>query len=207
MLGTFFVIVTLLLLQSHAYAVNSNNSFSKSSEINSVRDSLQSREWALQLAVSDLLDIKNIAGQINLKKHFSNRFALRLGLNVTFKYIENDGNKSFSRTDLGSDLFVQYYITPRKKFNFYALGGIQIKYAKYDNAISNDGNPDKLYNYGIGLGIGLEYFAFEALSLFSEYGANISYSRQIQINENSDEVYENIVFEDAPLSFGISLYF
>jgi hypothetical protein len=207
MLRTVFVMMTLLTFQSQANAVNSGNSFSKSSGINSVRDSLQLREWALQFAVSDLLDIKNIAGQINLKKHFSSKIALRLGLNVTFKYIENDGNKSFSRTDLGSDLFVQFYFTPKKKFIFYALGGIQIKYAKYDNAISNDGNPDKLYNYGIGLGIGVEYFAFEALSLFSEYGANISYSRQIQINENSDEVYENIVFEDAPLSFGISVYF
>lgn len=207
MLKTVFVIMTLLIFKSQAHAVNSGNSFPKSSGINSVIDSLQSREWALQFAVSDLLDIENIAGQINLKKHFSSKLALRLGLIVTFKYIENDGNKSFSRTDLGSDLFVQFYFTPKKRFNFYALGGIQFKYAKYDNAISNEGNPDEMYNYGIWLGIGVEYFASEALSLFSEYGANISYSRQVQINENSDVVYENVVFEDSPLSFGISFYF
>lgn len=202
-----FVILTFLIFQSQTFALDSTKSFPVSTGITKINDTLRSREWALQFAVSDLLDLKNIAGQINLKKHFSNKIALRLGLNVTFKYIETDDNKSFPRTDLGSDLLVQYYFSPKKQFNFYALGGIQFKYAKYDNAISNDGNPDKLYNYGIGIGIGVEYFAFEALSLFSEYGANISYSRQILINDNSDEAYEKVVFEDAPLSFGISFYF
>ena len=205
--STLLVMIALLIFQCQTYAFNPTKSDLKSHGMKSLSDTLQSREWALQFAVSDLLDIKNIAGQINLKKHFSIKFALRLGLNVTFKYVENEGSKSFSRTDLGTDLLVQYYVTPKKKFNFYALGGIQFKYAKYDNAISNDGNPDELYNYGIGLGMGVEYFAFEALSLFSEYGAVISYSRQIQINENSDESHESVVFEDAPLSFGISFYF
>lgn len=204
---TVFIIMTLMIFQSQTYALESTKSFPIPSVIKNSSDTIQTPDWALQLAVSDLLDIKNFAGQLNFKKHFSNKFALRVGLNVTFKFIENDGNKSFSRTDLGSDLFVQYYITPRKKFNFYALGGIQVKYAKYDNAISNDGNPDELYNYGLGIGFGVEYFATKTLSLFSEYGANLSFSRQIQINDNSEEVYENVVFEDAPLSFGFSFYF
>ena len=182
--------------------LNSYSSLSDSSEINIPNE--QSRT-AIQLAVSDFLTFKSLKVNLILKRQFTEELALRIGLYLNFKYTKCEGGSNNAYSGYGSNLLVQYYFITKKRFSAYVIGGLQYDYEEYDYDEIN--YPDKLYSYGIGGGMGAEYFFLSSMSLFAEFSTALAYEVQKKKFETGYESYGNVSFRNNSVSLGFSVYF
>ncbi len=162
-------------------------------------------KFAVQLAVSDFYTFKDLQTNLNLKKHFSEDLALRLGLYLNFKFSKGESGSNSAYSGYGSNLFLQYYFNPGRGFSSYLIGGLQYEYEEYD--YDDAEYPDELYSYGIVSGVGMEYFFIRSMSLFAEFSAVLAYEIEKENIDGNYDSYGNLRLKDNSVSIGLSFYF
>ena len=160
---------------------------------------------AAQLAVSDFYTLKNLQAIVNLKNHFSDNLALRIGLFIKFKFSKDESGNKSAYSGYGTNLLLQYYFVLNRNLRSYLVGGLQYEFEENDNLDAEQ--PDKLYSYGIVSGVGLEYFFISSMSLFTEFSAVLAYEIEKEKTESEYDSYGNVRLKDNSVSIGLSLYF
>jgi len=201
------LICTILLSAFSALPVNANDLSCTHVTANDTTEINRSGygKFALQLAASDFYTFKNIRANLNLKRHFNDNLALRLGLYANFKFSKGESGNNSSYSGYGTNLSIQYYFKPGSGISSYAIGGLQYDYE--ENDYNDAKHPDQLYSYGIMSGVGMEYFFIRSMSLFAEFSAVLAYEIEKEKIENEYESYGNVRLKDNSVSIGISFYF
>jgi hypothetical protein len=202
------IICTILLLSLSAIQaspIDLPNSKSSPGDSTEMKIPIEQDKIALQLAVSDFFTFKNLKINLNLKRRFSDELALRIGFYLNIKFTKSENGNTTAYSGYGSNLFVQYYFTSKKRLSSYVIGGLQYDYEEYD--YDDVEYPDELFSYGIGGGIGVEYFYLSSMSMFAEFSAVLAYEVEKKKLEEDYETYGTVRFRSNSVSFGLSVYF
>lgn len=149
-------------------------------------NSLAAGSWALMFSVTDNFTIAPFqGGGISLKRQFSERSAVRAGIDVALDSQESNRDLSVTQT-LTSDNYgfeleglYQRYTSPGKTINFYwgagAYGGYSdgSREARADSTLNRDDTSS--YNLGAVGALGVEFFAARSISLLAEYRGTVGY--------------------------------
>lgn len=189
-----------------------------SSKNNTVENSLHSGSWALQFAIGSNFTLHNFDGlSISLKRHFSSKFGLRLGLSGSYSNEESEEDTSINTANSKSfivNLIALYYLNPKKPFNMYLYSGGLYSYSygfyrSYENFSDNVS-----WNIGLLIGAGAEYFIFKEFSIFAEYSYKFTFGKMERRYDYYFDPYPETVekrnitdFSSDPAKFGISVYF
>ena len=162
--------------------------------------SLKKGSWSLQFRYNNKLGFESFkGGNISAKYHFTDKSALRFGVNLNSQ--NNSINAAF---DTGSDKYQYledrdlnminisiitdyvYYISTKNKFNLFLSGGtiFGVGYSK-ENRSNGSSIIDSTYNIsdnkanswsaGINLSFGVEWFVNHNFSIHGEYQTQLLY--------------------------------
>lgn len=186
-----------------------------------VDNSLHSGKWALQFAIGSNFTLYNFDGlSISLKRHFSSKFGLRLGLSGSYYNDETDldsvsyTSNTSNKKSVIINLIAFYYLNPNKPFNIYLYSGGLYSYS-YEFIKTYDQYYDyERWNTGLLIGAGAEYFIFKEFSIFAEYSYKFTFGELTSRNDYYFDPYPESVekrnitdFSSDPAKFGISVYF
>lgn len=182
-------------------------------------DCKEKKNYALQFAVSDNFNLSSFDGAtISLKKQFSEKGAIRLGLSMNFDTEDKDvdivgyynGESSiYTRTDKSSISYISvnsFYIFQFPKQNnltlYYGIGP-KFDYSKqnsknnydYENNDYIERETDlKSFGYGLSSIFGVEWNFYKNFALNAEYGLNMTYSTEKYTYTNK-KIYDSETVE------------
>jgi hypothetical protein len=176
-------------------------------------NSLEAGSWSLQFQITDQFGLQPFDGMmVSLKRHWSRRSALRLGVQVSAEGSSSTNSywQEVADTLLGSngqdadrsyqkftvDLSYLRYPWPGSQVNFFWGIGPLVSFSRDDRTETSDyssqGRVDhrSTHSYqrtwalgAVGL-VGVEWFLSKHFSFHSEYRASISYGRSISTTED-----------------------
>jgi hypothetical protein len=226
----------ILSLAAVIFFLNFSNVFSQDDSKWERDNSLKEGKWALQFAIDQNFSLTNFEGSIiSIKKQFSEKRAIRLGLSLSFE--NNNGTSShisgfdtIPDTDFkltGYSVYatptLMFYLNPRDAVNLYTGAGIILGGSYYWNeAMQNlpDGynyRYERSYSYGGGITglLGVEFFPIKNLSILAEYFASFQYNHY-----SGHTIYDvpgeysvhnsknnQFDFNGQQVNFGLSVYF
>ncbi|MFC1501831.1 hypothetical protein ACFL6A_00295 [bacterium] len=189
---------------------------------------------ALLFQINENFTLSDFQGAlISMKWHFSEKSAIRLGLNIggdfTFShenqsyYISDSSFHGLSKTedrniDIGLSVQYTWYVKRRTDVKFfYAIGPTFMYQSFYKDYSQVKYFPNKVpYKYGIGFifNMGVEFFLFKNVSLLVEYGLSASYWHEQWVTryESSEVLYsegviDSFAFSPLLVKFGVAFYF
>ncbi|MBS1513825.1 MAG: hypothetical protein JSS63_02260 [Bacteroidetes bacterium] len=221
----FLSFILLVLLYSNIYAQEKER-----------QNSLEAGKWALQFTIDQNFTLSNFEGSIaSVKKQFSPRSALRLGLSLDFgrsnskenDFIYNDTlNPQYSkRFYFSAFIYPTYliYVNPNSPVNLYFGGGFTLggSYRWHESEQSEEEGSyyawEKTYSYGGGITgtVGVEFFPIKNFSILAEYFVSLQYANEVSStvytspsNYQKREVTSDYVeFFGKRVNFGLAVYF
>lgn len=198
-------------------------------------NSLHAGAWALEYSIgSGFYD-----SEVNAKRHFSASSALRLGLSFSTESASEDRSLDTTLTiasihedsdvfSIRLDLVLQHYPNLSLPAQFYFGVGPFVQYydSKSDGRQEADPSFDISYDYsreqesftgGVTFGVGAEWFASRAFSLFTEYDLEGGYAKWKQTRTSDpDGAYTPLTDTDetsqwflrtGSARFGLGFYF
>lgn len=186
-----------------------SNAFAETGEVKEdARDNaLHPRSWSIQFQIDEGISLKQFDGMmISLKRHFTRRSALRVGIGLELSYddseedriylIDNDLGYNYINTmsrnaqTIELDILYCYYPKPGAFVNLYVGGGPLVRYSRQKSdqetkriEDAGDVHLDARMSYSGGwsggvLGtIGVEWFLVKRFSFHAEYRASVAYRR------------------------------
>jgi len=149
-------------------------------------NSLAAGSWALMFGIDSNFTLEPFeGGSLSLKRHFSDKSALRAGIDFGF-----GSSESNTETTLASEAIqdtysfaleglYQRYTSPGRTINFYwgagGYGGYtdRTSEATADSTLNRD--TSTAYNLGATGVLGVEFFASRAIGLHAEYRGSVGY--------------------------------
>lgn len=207
------VVATVMILATSAGASNQTE------------NSLDSGSWALQFRVTENFTLQSFEeGNFSVKRHFSAKSALRLGLgfNVSSQNDNNNSEAEYAGGGFELSAVYQRYINPESRANLYWGLGPLVDYSSSSSenrADANNWTKNESSNTLAGvLGVvGIEWFATREISLHAEYRGTTGYSRlwsKAERKTEGEEVQNSEKKRDrwflgggGTVLFGISVYF
>lgn len=198
-------------------------------------NSLRKGAWAMQFRISNNFTLSDFQGAvISIKRHQSDRSALRLGLSLDLNIEDGDETDYFFWNDtlvtaiLNSDRDKQYiqidlqylrYPNPEKSINlFFGFGPL----FRFSRAYSNDNLTNsrdvqknsihRKTTWAVGMSAltGVEWFILHYLSIHAEYAIEATYTRDTSYDQEINKIIghsDSGDFKSRNLLFGISAYF
>jgi hypothetical protein len=185
--------------------------------------------WALLFQIDDNFTIDPFQGAvISVKRHYSDRSALRLGLGLAFDMdeisstiSEMDTVKATSKSDGSSQFFrvdLQYvrYANPTAPVKLLFGGGPLVSFSNSDDERTTGTGSDTVESTAWVAGItglvGVEWFAASRISLHAEYGMELTYRHSTAKSTNSaqrtsEQTRKDGDFRSRGVLFGLSAYF
>jgi hypothetical protein len=202
------------------------------SQSTSYLDSLDGK-FALQFQINENFSLSNFQGSVlSGKYHFSNRDAIRLGLEINFGDSDSETlvnnldtnivDKSFEdNNNFGFTINSQYIHYIRGTDNISFFGGVGPYFKYYKSTRNRKLAVDEIENvmesenesYGIGLDllVGVEWWFHKYMSLSAEYGLKFSYQSSksnfkydYREGESEQKAY---IISGNHINFGITVYF
>lgn len=188
--------------------------------------------WAIQFEVG--FDFKLQAFEdytVSLKKHLSNKTALRLNMlfqntNANTDLIESDPGDTLDTYDNVHDvnttvsLNLMSYITPHSNIKAYwgtgPVGGYVFRKRESDNGSTFRFEKSTEWFIGLEGLLGAEWFPMDNLSFFAEYNARLFYGKEDREtnsrnasgeNSNRKTTIDNSGFSGDNAKLGIAVYF
>lgn len=197
--------------------------------------SLKAGSWSLQFGYNDNLSFNSFkGGNISAKYHYTDKSALRFGVDINSFHVDQDGMERNPQTDsitisngkmnqlnIGLTTDYLYYFSILKPVNLFISTGatVGIGFDNYTvlNTISGVDSVSstkyrKINNWFVGaeFSIGVEWFVTKNFSLHGEFITDITYQYRKDRN-NYSQYYESIskVIQLSPgrTLIGVSLYF
>ncbi len=201
------------------------------------KNSLIEGAWAMQFQIYGLVYLYPFQGTtISVKKHLTDRSAVRAGVGITFDISDESYNKdqlyyynyfkytsyeqhSYSLTVRGQYLF---YLFGSTDVNLFVGSGPEISYSWGKNEYDGDTASYVSRNISTGLGIsgviGVEWFATSSISFHAEYSTiakytRTDYKRELKYvntalkSEINSSNGDYFKFNPNSVMFGVSLYF
>jgi hypothetical protein len=189
------------------------------------KHSLQSGAWALQFGVNYLVSLTSFqGGLISVKKHFTPRSAVRLGVSASLttdditsvdRTIKDDTETDNVQIDTDRNqgslqVALQYlfYPTPAADIHTFFGVGPSVSYANTKDRpvkVTSLLEENQYYSvsgassnsWGLGLSglIGAEWFARRTISLHAEYGATFGYSHSSNTRDYTYIYYDKSQFD------------
>ncbi len=206
------ILILFLLFSIAPNLFSQQNSNSDSTTING----LYKGSWSMQFKINSSFTLGSFNGSnLALKYHFTKRSAIRFGITLKTRYMDNDydavydGKPDMTDEDIANsrdDLYVTfkplylfYPMTEKPVLLFLGIGPY-FQYGRYKNQYKRNRNnadtlvyisDENLTNYRYGLGVsfvgGVEIFVTKYLSLHAEYGSNFYYSYNEEKKEKNGE--------------------
>ncbi|MBU0710957.1 hypothetical protein KKA87_03400 [bacterium] len=198
---------------------------------------IQSKSKALQFSIEPDFQLGSFQGStISIKKHLSEKRALRYGISLTGgntisesnrKIITNDSLNLKNNSDNSSYSFTlmsQYliYKSTRYSYLFYGLGPIfrytnQIRESETKNNLTGDWESSdindrntKSYYYGLSFVFGVEVFVSKTISIHGEYCQELTYRNDYYEEVRPTQITENSTrgfsVDGGQVDFGCSFY-
>lgn len=188
------------------------------------KNSLADGSWSMQFRISDNFTLSTFDGALlSVKKHLSNKTALRLGVSGTYTNSDEDNTTTTeyeansSRYYFGVKLQLIKYIHPESALSFYYGIGPNFGYVRdksevlYEVEVSNREDYTRSVNFGLFGSWGLEWFLKHNISVLAEYGGGFKYSTEhkesIHGLNSSERDSHRFEFFNSNVNFGVSVYF
>ena len=220
------IAAALIVLPSLAGAAPPDSTAAPAGRANSLR----AGAWALQFSINgQLLSVREFSGGVSLKRQFSSKNAIRLGVGASgstqdesVEYIYSPASEG--KTD-GYSLYLesvfQRYVNPAAPANFYwGLGPyVDYRHSSHDQSVDSTSVSYDEASLGVGARglIGVEWFASREISLHAEYTATGGYYRTEETTERSKigqptsstkrENHGWSLGASGVVRFGLSVYF
>lgn len=175
-------------------------------------NSLYPGSWSLQFQITEDIGLKPFNGMIvSMKRHFSERSALRLGVrfdldwndtetshlmqvsDTTYDWAEASENSDYQKFTI--DLSYLRYVRPGSYVNFFWGAGPLVGYSRSSDTDEMDypyGNYRKTDSYSrswsvgaLGL-VGVEWFLVKHFSFHAEYRASFSYVESVMEQDRTE---------------------
>jgi hypothetical protein len=177
------------------------------------KNSLFGGSWSMQFKfMHDFLLTDFEGALISAKRHFTDKSALRFGLDLTYSKSWTDPDTNTFAVGIAIQYF--YYTSPDAPVNFYFGFGPQLKYDRFKTEMEYFESYKYEREWGLGvLGTwGVEWFATKHISFICEYGAGLerlSVYHERSVDEGANITYDKseIKFYSNSVDFGISVYF
>ncbi len=186
--------------------------------------------WSFQAGISEHFTLRNFdMVSVSVKRHFSNKSALRLGTWINFNAREKsqseiknwDGSNADMETEYRyyfAALSVQYitYLSSVKDVKCYLGIGPRIRfeywkttYESQSDALTRLGGDSGEIFAGLQSNLGAEYFFTDNISLIAEYGAILDFWGYSDLYNFKNELSSGFRFSlsSLPVNFGVSVYF
>lgn len=216
------ILLTLIVLALPSLSSAASADSTHSGRANSLRGGV----WALQFAITDFVSLDEFDGGVSLKRHFSDRSALRLGVDggagssssESELYYEQEADNDSYRVRVSA--IYQRYINPTAEANFYwgvgAIVGYQSSSREAVADSSSRYNEASTTDVGAQAIAGIEWFATRVISLHAEYSGAVFYSKREATDEQRRTGYQTITYKEESdgwstglggVRFGLSVYF
>jgi hypothetical protein len=227
--------ISQIMFLAVAVSLSTGNTYSQDDSVKA-NNSLKDGAWALQFQISDNFTLRSFQGAtISVKKHCTNRSAVRVGISGEFSFsaatnfysdtsfaseTEAGGSNNLSYSIVGQYLF---YPNPTASFNFFFGCGptLSLTRSNYTANVSESlDRVEKTNRWGLGVAgaVGVEWFVLNELSFHTEYGAAIRHTWYEQSSETRLIENERVVskngrrvktwdFVSNGVKFGLSVYF
>jgi len=191
-------------------------------------NSLRSGVWALQFDINgDLLSVDEFSGGVSLKRHFSAKSAVRLGIGLDgYTSSEEAENSLGDINDVDRDAYevylemlLQRYVNPGAPVNFYWGVGPYVSFfhTNSDNVTETQSSSSETDRLGVGARamIGVEWFAAREISLHAEYTVvggyfNAESTQSVSgpgSSSSSKDESDGWSFNTDGVRLGLSIYF
>jgi len=191
-------------------------------------NSLRAGAWALQFDINgQLLSIESFAGGLSLKRHFSPKSALRIGVGVSASSTDLNTETSFARevneNSSGTFFEVMYqrYANPGAEVNAYWGIGPRVSYARStrESDTGSVTSREELTHWAVGAiaALGAEWFATRQFSFHGEFTARGNYLSEEITSENKPDGQPATTFSSenkgweatisSSIRLGMSVYF
>jgi hypothetical protein len=190
-LVVFVVLVLSVLSSSLGYSQEQKNN-----------NSLEAGAWSLQFKITDNFSLSTFTGSlVSLKRHFSPRSALRVGIGLSALQTDSEGEFSDPDTvftDVGESSFtgvqvdLQYvrYTNPESRGSLFWGIGPTFQYSKSDAMIDYGGDTvdsrRRRWSIGIIASLGVEWFPTKVIGIHAEYGLQGLYSSMTDDSERTN---------------------
>ncbi|MBD3218641.1 MAG: hypothetical protein GF310_10220 [candidate division Zixibacteria bacterium] len=186
--------------------------------------------WSFQAGISEYFTLRNFdMVSLSVKRHFSNKSALRLGTWINFWARETSQSeiKNWDGTNADTEIENRYYfaalslqyitylssgkdvkcylgIGPRIRFEYW-----KTTYESKSDALTRLGGDSGEIFAGLQSNLGAEYFFTDNISLIAEYGAILDFWGYSDLYNYKNELSSGFRFSLSPLpvNFGVSIYF
>jgi len=150
-------------------------------------NSLEAGAWALMFGIDSDFTLEPFeGGSLSLKRHFSDRSAVRVGIDLSLSSNENTVTNTFDRTTT-SDAYsfrleglYQRYTSPGRTINFYwgagAFGGYSDRTSEATADSTLNRSDTSSYSLGATGALGVEFFAARSIGIHAEYRASVGYN-------------------------------
>ena len=125
----------------------------------------------------------------------SNRFAVGLGLGVSYKTYKYEGEEDYKRTSWGVNPYVRYYAVKTERFGLYLQGGGCFVSSKYDG----DDKADEMFYAGIRPGV--------SYNISDRFAINASFGDLGYYDYGDSSSAINLSLQPSTLLFGLTVAF
>jgi len=169
-------------------------------------NSLQDGAWALQFGIGGNFTLNTFNGAtISVKKHFSDRSAVRAGVTLTAQSSDSHTEVAFEdtvnsivaqsdRDTYGVSLGLEWvrYLRPEARWSFFAGLGPSISFSHSTNTDESSDRSfvrtdrSNLWGFGVNGLFGGEWFATKVIGIHAEYRMGAGYNKVSDDTDNSD---------------------
>ena len=188
-------------------------------------NSLRGGAWAIQFAITGDFTLGEFAGGVSLKRQFSSKSAVRIGLEgrgatSTQEFSDSPFQAEVNGYGVTFASFYQRYINPSAEANFYWGVGPLVGYDRTTRESRDDSvkvtSEDTSTALGLAGIVGIEWFATRVISFHAEYDATATFRREEEVNrlertgfptDEESRTREVWGFNSSNVRFGLSVYF